>query len=176
MVIEEMPLLWITYDELIPLNVPGLNDDVEIYVKDLVDKGIDAVVSASEHLGSKESRFMEIREDILSNANEVFSVLTGFNFEFHDELFIKDLRHHYRNIAEGVKRMMLISITLALADYLRKRGRSPIIFIENFEASLHVDYVNDALTRFRDYEFPIVIETHNASYLSTQPLINLSTT
>jgi len=68
--------------------------------------------------------------------------------------------------AAGIQRAALIAAAYALARRLsERRGASPLLFIENFETALHLDYMVSLLKFLASSEIPVVVETHNGLVL-----------
>jgi hypothetical protein len=108
---------------------------------------------------------------------EVNSILSGIT---DHELAAAGGRLYYRsngvhfdeeNTAAGVQRVALIAAAYALARRLsERRGNSPLLFIENFETAMHLDYAVPLFRLLAGSEIPAVVETHSGLVLRTAVL------
>jgi len=115
------------------------------------------------YFGSDELKAVKEYDDYIYNVNHKVSALTGGWFVVQDNVYFNDGDFYYElnHVAEGIKRAALIITVKALAERLRGLGRSPIMFIENFEPALHIDYVNSLLDELSEGNVPVIIETHS---------------
>jgi energy-coupling factor transporter ATP-binding protein EcfA2 len=108
---------------------------------------------------------------------EVNSILSGIT---DHELAAVGGRLYYRsngvhfdeeNIASGIQRVALIAAAYVLARRLSERlGASPLLFIENFDAAMHLDYAVPLFRLLAGSEIPTVVETHSGLVLRTAVL------
>jgi hypothetical protein len=105
-------------------------------------------------------------------AEEMNGILSGIT---DHELVAAGGRLYYRsngvhfdeeNTAAGIQRVALIAAAYALARKLsERRGASPLLFIENFEAALHLDYAVPLFRLLAGSGIPAVVETHSGLVL-----------
>jgi hypothetical protein len=96
--------------------------------------------------------------------NDALELVVNGRLELQeDKVLFYDGDYYYEldHVAEGIKRAALIITVKALAERLRGLGRSPIMFVENFESALHVDYVKSLLDVLSEGNVPVVVETHS---------------
>jgi energy-coupling factor transporter ATP-binding protein EcfA2 len=75
--------------------------------------------------------------------------------------------------AAGVQRVALIAASYVLAKRLKSQGASPLLFVENFETALHLDYVSAVFKFLASSEIPTVVETHSGLVLRAAVLKQL---
>jgi adenylate kinase family enzyme len=102
----------------------------------------------------------------------------------HHELVAVNNRLYYRSngmhfggedTAAGVQRMAAIIAAYVLAKkLLERRGVSPLLFIENLEASLYLDNIVAALRFLTNSEIPVAVETSSGIVLRTAVLKQLN--
>jgi energy-coupling factor transporter ATP-binding protein EcfA2 len=113
---------------------------------------------------------------------EVNDVLSGIT---DHELVVVGGRLYYRSgggahfgeedVAAGVRRATLVAAARALAERLSERlGASPLLFVESFEAALHLDYALPLLGLLADSDVPTVVETHSGLVLRAAVLRRLN--
>jgi energy-coupling factor transporter ATP-binding protein EcfA2 len=147
-------LAWVRYNNVKLIGVEG--EDVlnlEMLLKPSVVK---------KYFGNELKAAKEY-DDYFYNINHKVSALCGGWFVVQDDVFFNDGDYFYEldHIAEGIKRVALIIATKTLVEMLRGLGRSPIMFIENFEPALHVDYVEALLDELSEGNVPVIVETHS---------------
>jgi hypothetical protein len=100
----------------------------------------------------------------LMDVNDALELVVNGRLELQEnEVLFYDGDYYYEldHVAEGIKRAALIITVKALAERLRGLGRSPIMFIENFEPALHVDYVKSLLDELSKGNVLVIVETHS---------------
>jgi len=151
-------LAWVGYDDVRLINVASESENpltLTDLLKPSLIKGISR--SASTKIASDYSRY-------LMDINDALELVVNGRFELQEnEVFFYDGDYYYEldHVAEGIKRAALIITVKALAERLRGLGRSPIMFVENFESALHVDYVKSLLDELSKGNVPVVVETHS---------------
>ena len=120
---------------------------------------------------------MDEYAEYMGEINDVLSGITDH------ELVAVECRLYYRsngvhhdeeNTAAGIQRVALIAAAYALAKKLsERRGASPLLFIENLETALHLDYIVSLLRFLASSEIPTVVETHSGLVLRTAVLKQL---
>jgi hypothetical protein len=154
-------LAWVRYDDLRLINVglpesenpPTLTD----LLKPSVIKGYIGRSVSYAKIASDYSRY-------LMDINDALELVVNGRLELQeDKVLFYDGDYYYEldHVAEGIKRAALIITVKALAERLRGLGRSPIMFVENFESALHVDYVKSLLDVLSEGNVPVVVETHS---------------
>jgi len=148
-------LAWVRYNNVKLIGAEG--EDVlnlEMLLKPSVVK---------KYFGSELKAVREY-DNYIYDVNHKVSALTGGWFVVQDNVYFNDgdFYHELNHVAEGIKRAALIITVKALAERLRGLGRSPIMFIENFEPALHVDYVEALLDELSEGNVPVIVETHSA--------------
>ena len=147
-------LAWVRYNNVKLIGVEG--EDVlnlEMLLKPSVVK---------KYFGNELKAAKEY-DDYFYNINHKVSALCGGWFVVQDDVFFNDGDYFYEldHIAEGIKRVALITAAKTLAEMLGKLGRKPVLFVEGLEP-LHVDMIEGILDEFEDTGVPTIIETHSA--------------
>ncbi len=153
-------LAWVRYNDVKivgvglpePDNPPTLTDLLKpSVVKEYVSKNVSPAKKASNY-----TRY-------LMDVNDALELVTNGRFEVQEnEVFFYDGDYYeLDHVAEGIKRAALIIATKVLAERLRELGRLPVVFVENFESALHVDYVKSLLDVLSEGNVPVVVETHS---------------
>ena len=146
-------LVWVGYSDV---RLIGVVEDVlnlEMLLKPSVVK---------KYFGN-ELKAVKEYDDYFYNINHKVSALCGGWFVVQDDVFFNDGDYFYEldHIAEGIKRVALITAAKTLAEMLGKLGRKPVLFVEGLEP-LHVDMIEGILDEFEDTGVPTIIETHSA--------------
>jgi hypothetical protein len=120
---------------------------------------------------------MDEYAEYMGEINDVLSGITDHELvAVEDRLYYRSngIHHDEENTAAGIQRVALIAAAYALAKKLsERRGASPLLFIENFEAALHLDYIVSLLRFLAGSEIPTVVETHSGLVLRTAVLKQL---
>jgi len=115
--------------------------------------------------------------EYMGEINDVLSGITDHELvAVEDKLYYKSNGVHFdeENTAAGIQRVALIAAAYALAKKLsERRDVSPLLFIENFETALHLDYIVSLLKFLASSEIPTVVETHSGLVLRTAVLKQL---
>jgi energy-coupling factor transporter ATP-binding protein EcfA2 len=154
-------LAWVRYNDVRLINVglpkfenpPTLTD----LLKPSVIMGYISRSASYTKIASDYSRY-------LMDVNDALELVINGRLELQEnEVLFYDGDYYYEldHVAEGIKRAALIITVKALAERLRGLGRSPIMFIENFESALHVDYVKSLLDELSKGNVPVIVETHS---------------
>jgi energy-coupling factor transporter ATP-binding protein EcfA2 len=154
-------LAWVRYNDVRLINVglpesenpPTLTD----LLKPSVIMGYISRSASYTKIASDYSRY-------LMDINDALELVINGRLELQeDKVFFYDGDYYYEldRVAEGIKRAALIITVKALAERLRELGRRPIMFVENFESALHVDYVKSLLDVLSEGNVPVIIETHS---------------
>ena len=129
--------------------------------------------------GAEEGNAMGMDEyvEYMGEINDVLSGITDHELvAVEDKLYYRSNGVHFdeENTASGIQRVALIAAAYALAKKLsERRGDSPLLFIENFETALHLDYIVSLLKFLASSEIPTVVETHSGLVLRTAVLKQL---
>jgi len=132
---------------------------------ELVSPGVAALWGAEwgSAAGADEyAEYMEEVNDVLSDITDHELVVAG------DRLYYRSGGMHFdeEGVASGVQRVALIAAACTLAGKLSERlGASPLLFVESFEAALHLGYALPLLRLLADLEDPAVVETHSGFVL-----------
>jgi predicted ATPase len=125
----------------------------------------------------KSAEGMDEYVEYMGEINDVLSGITDHELvAVEDKLYYKSNGVHFdeENTASGIQRVALIAAAYALAKKLsEKRAVSPLLFIENFETALHLDYIVSLLRFLASSEIPTVVETHSGLVLRTAVLKQL---
>jgi predicted ATPase len=120
---------------------------------------------------------MDEYAEYMGEMNDVLSGITDHELvAVEDRLYYRSngVHHDGENTAAGIQRVALIAAAYALAKKLsERRGASPLLFIENFETALHLDYIVSLLRLLASSEIPTVVETHSGLVLRTAVLKQL---
>lgn len=120
---------------------------------------------------------MDEYAEYMGEINDVLSGITDHELvAVEDRLYYRSngIHHDEENTAAGIQRVALIAAAYALAKKLsERRGASPLLFIENFETALHLDYIVSLLKFLASSEIPTVVETHSGLVLRTAVLKQL---
>ena len=120
---------------------------------------------------------MDEYAEYMGEINDVLSGITDHELvAVENKLYYRSNGVHYdeENAAAGIQRVALIAAAYALAKKLSERlGASPLLFIENFETALHLDYIVSLLRFLASSEIPTVVETHSGLVLRTAVLKQL---
>ncbi len=120
---------------------------------------------------------MDEYAEYMGEINDVLSGITDHELvAVEDKLYYRSngVHHDEENTATGIQRVALIAAAYALAKKLsERRGASPLLFIENFETALHLDYIVSLLRFLASSEIPTVVETHSGLVLRTAVLKQL---
>jgi len=120
---------------------------------------------------------MDEYAEYMGEINDVLSGITDHELvAVEDRLYYRSngIHHDEENTAAGIQRVALIAAAYALAKKLsERRGASPLLFIENFETALHLDYIVSLLRFLAGSEIPTVVETHSGLVLRTAVLKQL---
>ena len=113
----------------------------------------------------------------MGEINDVLSGITDHELvAVEDRLYYRSngVHHDEENTAAGIQRVALIAAAYALAKKMsERRDASPLLFIENFETALHLDYIVSLLKFLASSEIPTVVETHSGLVLRTAILKQL---
>jgi predicted ATPase len=125
----------------------------------------------------KSAEGMDEYVEYMGEINDVLSGITDHELvAVEDRLYYRSngIHHDEENTAAGIQRVALIAAAYALAKKLsERRGASPLLFIENFETALHLDYMVSLLRFLASSEIPTVVETHSGLVLRTAVLKQL---
>ena len=125
----------------------------------------------------KSAEGMDEYAEYMGEVNDVLSGITDHELvAVEDKLYYRSNGVHFdeENTAAGIQRVALIAAAYALAEkFLERRGASPLLFIENFETALHLDYVVAVLKFLASSKIPTVVETHSGLVLGTAVLEQL---
>jgi predicted ATPase len=150
--------------------------DREIKTLSLIELASPSIVA----LWGAEERSAVGMDEYAEYMGEINDVLTGITdhelVAVEDRLYYRSNGVHYdkEDTASGIQRVALIAAAYALAKKLsERRGDSPLLFIENFETALHLDYIVSLLKFLASSEIPTVVETHSGLVLRTAVLKQL---
>ncbi len=120
---------------------------------------------------------MDEYAEYMGEINDVLSGITDHELvAVEGRLYYRSngIHHDEENTAAGIQRVALVAAAYALAKKLsERRGASPLLFIENFETALHLDYIVSLLRFLAGSEIPTVVETHSGLVLRTAVLKQL---
>jgi energy-coupling factor transporter ATP-binding protein EcfA2 len=110
--------------------------------------------------------FLDFYEELLAKVNKYLEAFSGHALEYRDRLYFRRSIHlfHPSRVAEGVRRMALILATALLAEAVAG-GATPVVYVEEFESSLHVDYLELLIEVLRRRSAAVVAETHSGFVL-----------
>jgi energy-coupling factor transporter ATP-binding protein EcfA2 len=120
---------------------------------------------------------MDEYAEYMGEVNDILSGITDHELAaVEDKLYYRSNGIHFdeENTAAGIQRVALIAAAYALAKRLSKsRGVPPLLFIENLETALHLDYVASVLGFLTSSEIPTAVETHSGLVLRAAVLKQL---
>jgi len=120
---------------------------------------------------------MDEYAEYMGEINDVLSGITDHELvAVEDRLYYRSngVHHDEENTAAGIQRVALVAAAYALAKKLsERRGASPLLFIENIETALHLDYIVTLFRLLASSEIPTVVETHSGLVLRTAVLKQL---
>jgi len=150
--------------------------DKEIKTLSLIELASPSIVALWGAEG-KSAMGMDEYAEYMGEINDVLSGITDHELvAVEDRLYYRfnGVHHDKENTAAGIQRVALIAAAYALANKLsERRGASPLLFIENFETALHLDYIVSLLKFLANSEVPTVVETHSGLVLRTAILKQL---
>jgi predicted ATPase len=116
--------------------------------------------------GKALGEFLDFYEELLAKVNKYLEAFSGHALEYRDGLYFRRGIHlfHPSQVAEGVRRMALILATALLAEAVAE-GATPVVYVEEFESSLHVDYLELLIEVLRRRSAAVVAETHSGFVL-----------
>jgi energy-coupling factor transporter ATP-binding protein EcfA2 len=153
-------MIWVRHDHARLININPEYENRPVRLIDLFTPTI--LHTLLDPQGTKEEQlFMEDYDDYVWRVNRSLSNLTQHHVSMTQTLYFTDNLHFYDedHVAEGVKRVALIIASLELARSIRHRR--PVVFVENFESTLHVDYVSALVDAFSTSEVSVIVETHS---------------
>jgi len=157
-------LAWVRYIDARLINIGLPEPENTLTLTDLPKPSL--IKTLIKRLSGSDS-YTKIASDYsryLMDVNDALELVVNGRLELQEnEVLFYDGDYYYEldHVAEGIKRAALIITVKALAERLRGLGRSPIMFIENFESALHVDYVKSLLDELSEGNVPVIIETHS---------------
>ncbi len=116
--------------------------------------------------GKALGEFLDFYEELLAKVNKYLEAFTGHALEYRDRLYFRRGIHlfHPSRVAKGVRRMALIIAATLLAEAVAE-GATPVVYVEEFESSLHVDYLELLIEVLRRRSAAVVAETHSGFVL-----------
>jgi energy-coupling factor transporter ATP-binding protein EcfA2 len=116
--------------------------------------------------GKALGEFLDFYEELLAEVNKYLEAFTGHALEYRDRLYFRRGIHlfHPSRVAKGVRRMALIIAATLLAEAVAE-GATPVVYVEEFESSLHVDYLELLIEFLRHRSAAVVAETHSGFVL-----------
>jgi energy-coupling factor transporter ATP-binding protein EcfA2 len=116
--------------------------------------------------GKALGEYLDFYEKLLAKVNEYLEAFTGHALEYRDGLYFRRSIHlfHPSRVAKGVRRMALIIAATLLAEAVAE-GATPVVYVEEFESSLHVDYLELLIEVLRQRSAAVVAETHSGFVL-----------
>jgi hypothetical protein len=101
--------------------------------------------------------------------NDIIESVTNGRIEYPpgELMYFFDGEHYYYfdAVSLGIKRVAVMAGAIALAEKMAALGKEPIVFIENIEDTLHVDYLKAILDVISITNVPVIIETHSGFVL-----------
>jgi hypothetical protein len=117
---------------------------------------------------------LDFYEELLADVNKYLESFTGYALEYRGRLYFRRGAHHfsYRHTARGVRRMALIIAAALLAEAAAEKAippphiderepATPVVYLEDFELSMHVDYLDHLIEFLRRRPVIAVAETHS---------------
>ena len=116
--------------------------------------------------GKALGEFLDFHEELLAKVNKYLEAATDHTLEYRDGVYFRRSIHlfHPSRVAEGIKRMALILATALLAEATAE-GTIPVVYAEDFETSLHADYLDFLIEVLRRRSVAVVAETHSGFVL-----------
>ncbi len=133
---------------------------------ELADLLVPSVLRGLVGEGKALGEFLDFYEELLAKVNKYLEAFSGHALEYRDGLYFRRSIHLFRpnQTAKGVRRMALIIAATLLAETVAK-GATPVVYVEEFESSLHVDYLELLIEVLRRRSAVVVAETHSGFVL-----------
>jgi hypothetical protein len=158
----KIAMFWILHNSVTLYGIKA-QEGQSYELADLFDPSIlRGLVGKGKALGE----FLDFYEELLAKVNKYLEAFSGHTLEYRDGLYFRRGIHlfHPSRVAEGVRRMALILATALLAEAVTE-GATPVVYVEDFESSLHVDYLELLIEFLRRRSAAIVAETHSGFVL-----------
>ena len=101
--------------------------------------------------------------------NDIIESVTNGRIEYPpgELMYFFDGEHYYYfdAVSLGIKRVAVMAGAIVLAEKMAALGKEPVVFIENIEDTLHVDYLKSILDVISTTNVPVIIETHSGFVL-----------
>jgi predicted ATPase len=153
------------------LGRPPVNVLISVGLSDLhitnVSGGIMKIMTASLNdlmMPPKNSTDINEYIEYIKEVNKVMSEIADAEIAVVDrKLYWKSAGIYFDgiNASSGIQRMSLIAAAYTLANRMKKRGASPLLYIENFDAAFHTNLAMAVLNFLSKTEFPTLVEIHN---------------
>jgi energy-coupling factor transporter ATP-binding protein EcfA2 len=153
-------LVWVRYDNV---KIVGLESEDIYNLTDLF-----RVSQIGKYLSKSPVKIADNYDRYKTDINHDLSLVVNGWLDVQDtELFFNDYDNFYKldHVADGIKRVALIIAAKHIAERMRELGRSPVVFIENFEFPLHIDYIRSLLGVLEKGNVPTILETHSGYVL-----------
>jgi energy-coupling factor transporter ATP-binding protein EcfA2 len=112
---------------------------------------------------------MDLYEQLLDDVNEMLEGVTGFKIEYRDKIHFKRGPQVFKSdlVSAGVLRLALIFTVVRLTEASAETVDEtiPVVFIEDLEAPLFVDYLSSLVDVLRERTAAIIGETHSGLVL-----------
>jgi energy-coupling factor transporter ATP-binding protein EcfA2 len=154
-------MFWILHDSVTPYGIKAQEGRHE-----LADLLAPSVLRGLVGEGKALGEFLDFYEELLAKVNKYLEAFSGHALEYRDGLYFRRGIHlfHPNQTAKGVRRMALILATALLAEAIAE-GATPVVYVEEFESLLHVDYLELLIEVLRRRSAAVVAETHSGFVL-----------
>jgi len=155
-------MFWILHDSVMLYGIKAQEGRPYELADLLAPSVLRGLVGEGKALGE----FLDFYEELLAKVNKYLEAFSGHALEYRDGLYFRRGIHlfHPSRVAEGVRRMALILATALLAEAVAE-GATPVVYVEEFELSLHVDYLELLIEVLRRRSAAVVAETHSGFVL-----------
>ncbi len=155
-------MFWILHDSVMLYGIKAQEGRPYELADLLAPSVLRGLVGEGKALGE----FLDFYEEFLAKVNKYLEAFSGHALEYRDGLYFRRGIHlfHPSRVAEGVRRMALILATAFLAEAVAG-GATPVVYVEEFESSLHVDYLELLIEVLRRRSAAVVAETHSGFVL-----------
>jgi len=168
-------MFWIRHDAAAPYGTRGKMRPYRLE-KLLAPSTIRGILGIDRKAPPEE--LLDFYEELLADVNKYLESFTGYALEYRGKLYFRRGAHHfsYRHTARGVRRMALIIAATLLARAAAEKAippphiderepAIPVVYLEDFELSLHVDYLDHLIEFLRRRSVVAVAETHSGFVL-----------
>jgi energy-coupling factor transporter ATP-binding protein EcfA2 len=155
-------MFWILHDSVKLYGLKAQEERPYELADLLAPSALRGLVGEGKTLGE----FLDFYEELLAKVNKYLEAVSDHAVEYRDGVYFRRGIHlfHPSQVAEGIKRMALILAAAFLAEAAAEKA-IPVVYVEDFESSLHVDYLGFLISVLRQRSATVVAETHSGFVL-----------